>query len=85
MCFTVQQFYIQYVQSFFQSRLGTADYAPLLIISSNYRNSLDTWTVVQLTAAKHKLFMFSVWGFALSNIAYIFIFMIVNDCCVSSA
>jgi hypothetical protein len=32
-----------------------------------------------MTAAKFKPFMFSVWDFALSNIAYIFILMIVND------
>jgi hypothetical protein len=32
-----------------------------------------------MTTAKLKTFMFSVWGFAVSNITYIFIFMIVND------
>jgi hypothetical protein len=43
--------------------------------------SLDTWTVVYMTVAEFKPFMFSVWGFALSNITYIFIFifMIVNE------
>jgi hypothetical protein len=50
--------------SFFQSRLGTADYALLVTISSNYRSSLDTWTVVQLPAFKFKPFVVSVWGFA---------------------
>jgi hypothetical protein len=54
-------------------------------MSSNYRKSLDTWTVVQMTAAKIKPFIFRVCGFALSNIAHIFIFMIVNDFCSSSA
>jgi hypothetical protein len=48
--FTFQVFYssamhLQYIQSFFQSRLATADYAVLVTISSNYHSSLDTWTV----------------------------------------
>jgi hypothetical protein len=34
--------YIQYIQNFFWSRLGTADYALLVTISSNYHSSLDT-------------------------------------------
>jgi hypothetical protein len=38
-----------------------------------------------MTAAKIKPFIFSVWGFALPNIAYIFILMIMNDFCLSSA
>jgi hypothetical protein len=38
-----------------------------------------------MTVAKFKPFMFSVWGFTLSNIAYILIFTIVNDFCSSSA
>jgi hypothetical protein len=33
--------YIQYIQSFVQSRLSTADYALLAIISPNYRGSLE--------------------------------------------
>jgi hypothetical protein len=37
-----------------------------------------------MTAAKFKRFMFSVWGYALSNIAYIFILMILNDSWLSS-
>jgi hypothetical protein len=45
----------------------------------------DTWTVVQVTAAKFKRLLFSVCCFALSNIAYIFIFVIMNDFCLSSA
>jgi hypothetical protein len=77
--------YMQYIQSFFQSRLGTTDYVLLVNISSNYRSSLDTWKVVQMTAAKFKPFILSVWGFALSNSAYIFIFMIMNDFWLSSA
>jgi hypothetical protein len=31
---------------FFQSRVGTANYALPFIIISNYRSSLDIWTVV---------------------------------------
>jgi hypothetical protein len=38
-----------------------------------------------MTAAKFKPFMSSVWGFASSNIAYIYIFTIVHDFCSSSA
>jgi hypothetical protein len=57
----------------------------LVIMTSNYRSSLDTWTVVQMTDAKFKSLIFSVWGFAFSNIAYIFILIIMNDFCLSSA
>jgi hypothetical protein len=35
-----------------------------------------------MTAAKFNPVIFPVWGFALSNIAYIFIFMIMNDFCI---
>jgi hypothetical protein len=35
-----------------------------------------------MTAAKFKPLIFSVSGFALSNVAYIFIFMILDDFCV---
>jgi hypothetical protein len=38
-----------------------------------------------MTAAKFKSFMFSVWGFALSDIAYISIFRVVNSFCLSPA
>jgi hypothetical protein len=38
----------------------------------------ESHTVIQVTAAKFKLLIFSVWGFALSNIAYIFIFVIIR-------
>jgi hypothetical protein len=49
--FTLHVFYssaicIQYIQSFFQSRLGTADYALLFKISLTCRSSLDIWMVV---------------------------------------
>jgi hypothetical protein len=35
-----------------------------------------------MTAAKFKPFISCVWGFALSSIAYIFIFVIMNDFCI---
>jgi hypothetical protein len=41
--------------------------------------SLDNWTVLQMTAAKLKPFIFFVLGFALSNVENIFIFMILDD------
>jgi hypothetical protein len=41
---------------------------------------LDTWTVVHVTTAKFKPLILSARGFALSNIAYIF--MIMNDFCL---
>jgi hypothetical protein len=50
---------MQYMQSFIQSLLGRADYLLLVIISLNYRSSLETWTVVLMTAAKFKPFIFS--------------------------
>jgi hypothetical protein len=46
------------------------------ICSLHYNSSLDTWTVVRLTAARFKPLMFSVLGFALPYIAGICIFMI---------
>jgi hypothetical protein len=49
--------YIQYVQGHFQSRLGTADYA-LVTSSLHSYDSLDTWTVVLMTAAKLSLLYF---------------------------
>jgi hypothetical protein len=38
-----------------------------------------------MTTAKFNPLIFSVWDFTLSNIAYIFIFMIMNDFCSSPA
>jgi hypothetical protein len=60
--------YVQCIQGLFQSRLGTADYA-LVTSSLNYNVSLVTWTVIHMTAAKFKPLIFSVLGFALSNVA----------------
>jgi hypothetical protein len=65
------------VQGLFQSRLGTADYA-LVTSSLHYNDSLDTWTVVHMTAAKLKPLIFSVSGFAWSIVANVFIFMILD-------
>jgi hypothetical protein len=78
--------YIQYMQGPFQSRLGTAEYA-LLTTSSIllYYGSLDTWTVVHMTAAKFNPLIFSVSGFALSNAANISIFMILYGFCLLPA
>jgi hypothetical protein len=50
-----------------------------------YNSSLDTWTVVRLTAAKFKPLMFSVSGFSLPNIADIRIFMILYNFCLLPA
>jgi hypothetical protein len=59
-------------------KLGTADCA-LVTSSLHYHDSLDTWTVVQMTAAKFKPLIFSVSGFDLSNVVNIFVFMILDD------
>jgi hypothetical protein len=53
-----------------------------IISSSCYNSSLVMWTVVCLTAAKFKPLIFPVSGFALSNGANIFIFMILYDFCL---
>jgi len=45
-------------------------------------NSLDTWTVVCLTATKSGAFKFSVLGFALAHAANICIFTILYDFCL---
>jgi hypothetical protein len=58
-----------------QSRLSTADFSIFC-----YNMSLITLTVVCLTAAKFKPLIFSMSGFALSNIANIFIVMIYACC-----
>jgi hypothetical protein len=73
--------YIQYIQGLFQSRLGTADYA-LVTTSLHYNDSLDTWTVVHMTAVKFKPLIFSMSGFVMSNVANNFIFMVVDDFCL---
>jgi hypothetical protein len=68
--------YIQYIKGLLQSRLVTTDYALLFTSSSCYHSSSDTWTVVHMTASKFKPLILSVLGFALSNIANIFIFRV---------
>jgi hypothetical protein len=76
-------FHKQNIQGLCQSGPSTADYA--LFGSVRYCGSLDTLTVVCLTAAKFKPLEFSVRGFALSNGANIFIIMILYDLCLLSA
>jgi hypothetical protein len=66
--------YIQYIQRLCKSKLNTVDYA--LFSSLRYNGSPVTYTVVCLTAAKVKPFVLSLSGFALSNVANIFIVMI---------
>jgi hypothetical protein len=58
--------YIQYIQGLFQSRLGTADYA-LVTSSLPYHDSLYTWTVVHMTAAKFKPLIFLSWASPWAN------------------
>jgi hypothetical protein len=67
--------YMRYILDLCQHRLSTADHANNL----RYNSSLDTWTVVRLTADKFKPHMFSASGFALPNIADIRIFMILYN------
>jgi hypothetical protein len=49
---------IQYIQGIFQSKLGISDYA-LVTSSLHYNDSLDTWTVVHMTAANFEPLIFS--------------------------
>jgi hypothetical protein len=53
-----------------------------VLSSWSCNGSIVTWTVVCFIAAKFKPLIFSVSGFALSNIANIFIFMILYDLCL---
>jgi hypothetical protein len=55
------------------------------ICSLRYNSSLDTWTVVGLTAAKFKPLMFSVLGFTLPYIEDICILMILYNFCLLPA
>jgi hypothetical protein len=50
-----------------------------------YNGSLVTWTVICLTTAKFKPFIFRVLGFALSNGVNIFVIMILYDLCLLPA
>jgi hypothetical protein len=58
---------------------GNSRSCPVLS-SSRYNGSLVTWTVVLLTAAKFKPLVFSVPGFAMSNIANICILCALENC-----
>jgi hypothetical protein len=75
---------VQYIQGIFQSRLSTADYA---LVTSNLHNndSLVTWTVIRMTAAKFKPLIFSESGSALSNVGNSLILMILDDFCLLPA
>jgi hypothetical protein len=68
-----------------QTQLSTGDYALIITSTLCYHGSLDTWRVIQMTAVKFKHFTFSVLGFALSNLAKILLFMILNDFCLIPA
>jgi hypothetical protein len=70
--------YTEYIQGLFQSRFGTADHNLL-----HYNDSLVTWTIIHMTAAKFKPLIFSVSGLDLSNVANIF--MILDDFCLLPA
>jgi hypothetical protein len=50
-----------------------------------YNGSLVTWTVVNVTTAKFKLFVFSEPGYTLPYTANMFIFMILYDFCMLAA
>jgi hypothetical protein len=56
--------YIQYIKGLFQSSLSTAHYA-LVTSSLHYNDSLDTWTVIHMTAAKFKPLIFSAFNYTL--------------------
>jgi hypothetical protein len=94
LCQYVQGFYdstcftwsciIHYIQGLCQSRLGTADYA-LLIVAEATRVLLDTWKVVHMTAAKFKPLIRTMSGLALCNVANILIIMILNYLCLLPA
>jgi hypothetical protein len=53
-----------------------------IISLSCYNGSLVPWTVACLTAAKSKPLIFLVSGFALYNVANIYIFIILYDFCL---
>jgi hypothetical protein len=75
---------VQYIQGLVQSRLCTAEYA-LVTSSLLYYGSLDSWTVVHMTAATFKPLIFSMSGLALANVANIFISMVLDDFCLLPA
>jgi hypothetical protein len=61
-----------YIQGLFRSRIGTITSGLL------YYDSLD----IHMTAAKFKPLIFSLPGFALSNVGNNFIFMILDEFCL---
>jgi hypothetical protein len=54
--------YIQYKLGLFQSQHITADYALLITSISRYHSSLDTWTVIHMTAKNLNLLYFLWWA-----------------------
>jgi hypothetical protein len=70
--------YIKHIQGLLSVQAQYSRSYPI-ISSSYYNSSLVSWTVVWLTAGKFKPLIFPVSGFALSNVANIFIFMILYD------
>jgi hypothetical protein len=54
-------------------------------VPQKQNSSLDIWTVVNMTPAKFKPFVFPMSGFALSNIGNIFVVMILYDFCLLPA
>jgi hypothetical protein len=83
-CVYSQAMYRQDIQGFFLPQLSTADYA-LVTSSLLYHDTLVTWIVVHMTAAKFKPLIFSVSDFALSYAANICIFMILDGFCILPA
>jgi hypothetical protein len=72
------------IQGLCQSGLSTADYAVFLVVFA-ITAVVVTWKVLCLTAAEFKHLIFSVTGFALSNGANIFVFMLFSDFCMLPA
>jgi hypothetical protein len=73
--------YVQYIQTSFSPGFAQ-QIMPYLLGTTAV---LDTWTVVHMTASKFEPLIFSVWGLALSNVANILIFMVLDDFCLLPA
>jgi hypothetical protein len=76
--------HVWHIQRPCQSRLGAADHAPNSC-SSCYNRCLVTWTVMCLTTTKLKPLIFSVSGFAISNVTNDCIFMMLYYFCLLPA
>jgi hypothetical protein len=78
-------FYIwQYIYNIYKASVSPGSVQQIMPYfgSHRYNGSLDTWTVLFLTAAKFKTLIFSVTAFALSSVANIFVVMILCDFCL---